>query len=165
MAYSYADYGQNYLRYNGVMNMTTGINTAVANLNAKANGSAFAMMGSGHTEFIQIGYKFKNNLFKDRGTLQPYFGVQDSQHQAYQYNHMVVADIGVNWLVSGYNKISLNYQSRPVFELNSTTKNYEDVEPARRGRCISSIRFPSKQAVCFLSPPFCPQNGVVYEID
>lgn len=132
-AYSYADYGPSYLRYNGVMNMTTGLNTAVANLNSKANGNAFPMMGSGNTEFVQAGYKFKNNLFGEKGTLQPYIGVQVSQYQALLYSSMVMSDIGVNWLISGYHKISLNYQSRPVFEQQTTTKNYIDIESARRG--------------------------------
>src|SRR5437660_11087248 len=88
-AYSYADYGQNYLRYNGVMNMTTGITTSVANLNAKANGSAFPMMGSGNTEFLQIAYKFKNELLQKRRTLQPYIGVQVSQYHAVPYRNMI----------------------------------------------------------------------------
>lgn len=132
-AFSYADYGLNYLRYNGVMNPTTGINTSVANLNSKANGSAFPMMGTGTTEFLQLAYKFRNDLLKKRGTLQPYFGVQVSQYQALQYDNMVVADMGLNWLVSGNNRISLNYQSRPVYELNTTTKNYVNIPSARRG--------------------------------
>jgi len=129
-AYSYADYGQNYLRYNGVMNMTT--STTSTNINSKANGNAFPMMGSGHTEFLQVGYKFKNNLLGERGTLQPYIGIQVSQYQAFLYNHMLVADIGINWLVSGNNKISLNYQSRPIFE-KQKDGSYLDIESARRG--------------------------------
>ncbi len=132
-AYSYADYGQNYLRYNGVMNMTTAMNTSVANLNAKAFGNAFPMMGTGSSEFAQIGYKFKNNLLGERGTLQPYIGTQISQYKALQSNNMVMCDVGVNWLISGYNKISLNYQNRPVYEQDAVTKNYVDVESARRG--------------------------------
>ncbi len=132
-AYSYSDFGPNYLRYLGVMNMTTGLNTAVANLNAKANGNGFPMMGTGSTEFAQIGYKFKNNLLGEKGTLQPYIGAQISQFKALQSNNMVMCDAGINWLVSGYNKISINYQSRPVYEQQAVTKNYLDVESARRG--------------------------------
>jgi hypothetical protein len=132
-AYSYADYGQNYLRYNGVMNMATGMNTSVANFNTKAFGNAFPMMGTGNSEFAQIGYKFKNNLLGDRGTLQPYIGTQINQYKALQFNNMVMCDVGVSWLISGYNKISLNYQSRPVYEQDAVTKNYVDVESARRG--------------------------------
>ncbi len=132
-AYSYADYGPKYLRYLGVMNMTTGLNTAVANLNAKANGNGFPMMGTGSTEFVQIGYKFKNNLLGERGTLQPYIGTQVSQFKALPSGNMVMCDVGMNWLISGYNKISLNYQSRPVYEQQAVTKQYVDVKSARRG--------------------------------
>ncbi len=131
-AWSYADYGNNYLRYNGAMNMTNGSN-GNQGVNNKAYGNAFPMMGTGNTEFVQVAYKFKNDLLKKRGTLQPYIGVQVSQYQALQYTNMTVVDAGVNWLISGYHKISLNYQSRPVYELNTTTKNYTDVESARRG--------------------------------
>ena len=131
-AWSYADYGNNYLRYNGVMNMATGSN-GTQNVNAKAFGNAFPMMGTGNTEFVQVGYKFKNNLLKSHGTLQPYMGVQLSQYQALLYSNMTVVDVGVNWLISGYHKISLNYQSRPVYEQQASTKNYIDIESARRG--------------------------------
>jgi len=131
-AWSYADYGNNYLRYNGVMNMTNGSNGSQG-VNSKAYGNAFPMMGTGNTEFIQLAYKFKNDLLKKRGTLQPYIGIQVSQYQALQYTNMTVIDAGVNWLISGYHKISLNYQSRPVYELNAVTKNYDDIESARRG--------------------------------
>ncbi|HXB39691.1 MAG TPA: hypothetical protein VNZ49_04065 [Bacteroidia bacterium] len=131
-AWSYADYGQNYLRYNGVMNMNTGNNNVPLN-NKSSYGNAFPMMGSGNTEFLQVGYKFKNNLLKDRGTLQPYIGVQASQYQALQYNNMVMAEMGVNWLISGNHRISLNYQSRPVFQQDPVSKNYVEIQSARRG--------------------------------
>ncbi len=138
-AWSYADYGQNYLRYNGVMNMASGNNNTSSNItNAMVNnknsyGNAFPMMGTGNTEFVQLAYKFKNELLKKRGTLQPYVGVQVSQFQALGYTSMVVGDAGINWLLSGYHRISLNYQSRPVYQQNVTTKNYTDIESARRG--------------------------------
>jgi len=131
-AWSYADYGNNYLRYNGVMNMATGANTNSGG-NAKSFGNAFPMYGTGNTEFVQVGYKFKNNLLKGKGTLQPYIGVQVSQFQALSYDNMTVVDLGVNWLVSGYHKISLNYQSRPVYSQNAATKIYTDIQSARRG--------------------------------
>jgi len=131
-AYSYADYGHNYLRYNGVMNMATGNNnTAVYNKNSYGN--AFPMMGTGSTEFVQIGYKFKNDLLKKQGTLQPYVGAQVSQYQALGSSNMTVADVGVNWLLSGYNKISLNYQSRPVYQQDPKTAVYTEIPSARRG--------------------------------
>jgi hypothetical protein len=137
-AFSYADYGQNYLRYNGVMNMNNGNNNTLASNTSFVNnknsyGNAFPMMGTGTTEYLQLAYKFKNNLLKERGTLQPYFGVQVSQYQALSYDHMVMAEMGVNWLISGYNKISLNYQSRPVYQVDPTSKNLVENASGRRG--------------------------------
>ena len=131
-AWSYADYGQNYLRYNGVMNMNNGNNNTVL-YNKNSYGNAFPMMGSGNTEFLQVAYKFKNNLLKERGTLQPYLGVQVSQYQAISYDNMVMAEMGLNWLISGYHRISLNYQSRPVYQVDPNTKNLVENTSARRG--------------------------------
>lgn len=131
-AFSYADYGQNYLRYNGVMNMNNG-NNNTSLYNKNSYGNAFPMMGSGTTEFLQVAYKFKNNLLKDRGTLQPYFGVQVSQFQAIAYDNMVMADMGLNWIISGYHRISLNYQSRPVYQVDPISKNLVENVAGRRG--------------------------------
>lgn len=132
LAFSYADYGQNYVRYNGVMNMNNA-NSNTALYNKNSFGNAFPMMGSGTTEFFQVAYKFRNNLLKNRGTLQPYFGAQVSQYQAISYDNMVMTEIGLNWLVSGYNKISLNYQTRPVYQIDPTTGNLVENVAGRRG--------------------------------
>ncbi len=131
VAWSYANYGHDYLRYNGVMNMNT--STSNSNVNSKAFGNAFPMMGTGNTEFAQLGYKFKNDLLKKHGTLQPYIGAQVNQYQALAYNSMVMVDMGFNWLISGYNKISLNYQSRPVYQEDTKTIDYTQINSARRG--------------------------------
>src|SRR6185312_11615730 len=106
-AYSYADYGNKYLRYVGVMNMNTG------NINKSYNpgsfGNAFPIMGTGSTEYIQAAYKFEDKLFGAYGTLQPYFDMQVSQFQALGSNNMTMFDVGINWLMKGQNaKISLN---------------------------------------------------------
>jgi hypothetical protein len=124
------DFGKNYVRYNGVMNPVTGTNNAA--LMGKSNfGNAFPMIASGSTEYLQFGCKFRDGLLKKRGTLMPYFGVQGGQYQALRDN-MVMVDIGVNWLISAGNKISLNYQSRPVFE-KQPDGSVRDIESARRG--------------------------------
>ncbi len=133
VAYSYFDYGQNYLRTNGVMNTATGSSNAnVKSLNGFGN--AYAMYGSGNVEYFQLGYKFKNNLLGNRGTLMPYVSSQLAQYQALKFNNMVMAEAGVNWLISNYNKITLNYQSRPVFQSNlNSSGDPMDNKSARRG--------------------------------
>ena len=65
--------------------------------------------------------------------MQPYAGIQVSQYQALGSSNMTVADVGVNWLLSGYNKISLNYQSRPVYQQDPKTFVYTEMPSARRG--------------------------------
>jgi hypothetical protein len=130
-AYSYADYGNNYLRYVGIMNMNTGNNNK--NLyNSGSFGNAFPMTGTGNTEYLQTAYKFKEKLLGENGTLQPYIDMQVSQFQALGSNNMTMFDAGVNWLIKGQNaKISFNYQSRPVYIEKSGAFN--EVTSARRG--------------------------------
>lgn len=122
------DFGKKHLRYAGVMNTANGTNNAA--LFGKTNfGSAFPMVASGSTIYFQAGYKFRNKLLK-LGTLMPYFGVQFGQYEALADN-MIMAEAGVNWLVSGTHKISLNCQSRPVFE-NQPDGTIREIGSARR---------------------------------
>jgi hypothetical protein len=124
------DFGQKYLRYNGVMNTATGSSQAA--LYGKGNyGSAFPMIGTGTSGYLQAGYKFRDGLLGKPGTLMPYGGVQLSSFRALS-DPMLVAEVGLNWLPGGANKLSLNYQSRPVFA-NQPDGTVREIRSARRG--------------------------------
>jgi hypothetical protein len=116
VAYQNSDYGKNYLRSIGAMNPGT-----ETNMNGTINGtgSAYPTIGTGNTIYAQLAYLFKHDLLKDQGTLQPYAAVQFSQFQALDQPSTTV-DVGLNWLIDGHrSKMSLNYQNRPVFDMNS----------------------------------------------
>jgi hypothetical protein len=125
------DFGKNYIRNLGVMNVSNGV---IANKGTSTGGgNAFAMDGTGNSVYVQAGYKFKNDLLKSQGTLMPYFGMQVADYQAYQ-DKMLMWHAGINWFIKGHNaKLSLDYQNRPVFNPDS---NLNLVEVNRKGMLV-----------------------------
>lgn len=105
------DFGKGYLRNVAPMNPTNGVKNG--SLNGSGNGAP--LIGTGSTIYFQSGYKFKDKLLGESGTLQVYSAVQYSQYDRLA-EPMTVIDAGVNWLVHGHNsKFTFNYQSRPIF--------------------------------------------------
>ena len=117
LAYNNYNLGPNYVRNLGVMNPATGV---YGNGTFNGSGVAFPMVGTGQTLYGQVGYKFKNGLL-GTGTLLPYASVQYSQWKKLN-DPMILLEGGVNWLIHGTHnaKITLAYQSRPVFELTTS---------------------------------------------
>jgi hypothetical protein len=117
-AYLYSDYGRNYIRNLGVMNAADAgqAYSGKAGLYNSGGGSAYAMNGTGSTVSAQLGYKMKDDLLGEHGTLLPYVMTQLSGFQYYDYKIMSTFDVGVNWLIKGHNsKFTLDYQNRPYF--------------------------------------------------
>ena len=116
-AYSYYDMGKNFIRNLGVMNPANGVQpgTSVA-----GGGNALPLIGTGQTIYVQLGYKFKDNLLPENGTLQVYANSQQSNFQ-YLNSTMGMYEAGVNWLIHGTHgaKLTLGVQNRPVY-LNQT---------------------------------------------
>lgn len=120
LCFSYNDFGINYVRNLGVMN--PGNNTD-QNASFNGSGNAFPMIGTGNTLYGQIGYHFKDDLLSDLGTLQPYFAVQYSNFKLLN-EPMLLFESGLNYLIDGNKaKLTLNYQNRPVFKVNSIGQN------------------------------------------
>ncbi len=112
-AYLHYNYGTNYIRNVGPLNIANGVN-GQGSFNGPGNN--LPLIGTGNVGYFQAAYKFKNNLLGQKlGTLQPYFIYSVADYQ--KLDDLVhVFHAGVNWLVIGQNvKISLDYQSRPVF--------------------------------------------------
>ena len=129
-SFSSNDYGKNYVRNLGVMNPATGVN---ANGAFNGAGNAFPMYGTGTTLYAQAGYKFRNGLLGSHGTLQPYLCAQYANYQLLK-DPMLMYEAGINWLIEGHrSKISLNYQDRPVFNLDAAN-NY--IVTTRRGMIV-----------------------------
>lgn len=129
-SFSSNDYGKNYIRNLGVMNPATGVNS---NGTFNGSGNAFPMYGTGTTLYAHTGYKLKNGLLGNRGTLQPYACAQYSSFQLLK-DPMLMYEAGVNWLIEGNrSKITLHYQDRPVFNLNATN---DYVVATRKGMVV-----------------------------
>jgi hypothetical protein len=114
--YSNYNYGQNFIKVSGPDNPATASSYSVASTFNKANfGNAFPYLGTGNVYYLQTAYKFKDNLLKDQGTLQPYVNVQYAMYNRLN-DPMLVWDLGLNWLIRGHSsKFTLDYQNRPYF--------------------------------------------------
>jgi hypothetical protein len=112
--YFHTDYGKNYLRYNGIMNPSSGSSVAGP---AGSNGNAFPMFGTGNVFYAQAGYLLRKDLMGEgNGTLMPYASVQSSKYDRLD-KQMTVFDVGINWFIKGHtSKLSLDYQNRPVYD-------------------------------------------------
>lgn len=118
-SFSDYDFGKNYVRVTAPLNPVNGDNNPNI-LNGSGNGAP--LYGTGQNLYAQLGYKMKNNLLGDAGTLMPYASVQYSQFQKLK-DPMLYYDCGVNLLLSGHNsKLTLAFQNRPVFERNPSNK-------------------------------------------
>jgi len=150
-AYSNFNFGNNYIRNNNPLNPANGIaanspvsnstNTSTTNGNytpglASFNGigNQYPMIGTGSIAYIQAGYllpKFKNGT-----QFQPYGQFMYANYQALK-DPMMLWDLGVNYLIKGHNsKFSVDYQSRPVYNISTTDFQLHEVKSARRGMVV-----------------------------
>ena len=126
------DFGPNYIRNITIMNTANGIN-ASASFNGAGNG--VPLIGTGQVVYAQVAYLFKKDLLKNHGTFQPYASVVYANYQKLK-DPVILYDIGLNWVISGQNsKISLDYQSRPIFNTDSNGDIHE-TKNARRGQIV-----------------------------
>jgi hypothetical protein len=128
LAYNNYDMGPGYLRNSAPMNPATGVDPA-ASFNGA--GTAFPMIGTGQTVYGQLGYKLKDKLLGDSGTLMPYVTAQYARLKKLD-DPMLLFSGGLNWLIHGTHqgKLTLDYQSRPIFQANSAG---ELLETSRKG--------------------------------
>ncbi len=128
------DFGPNYIRNASVMNTATGNGGAASSFNGAGN--AFPLVGTGQVIYVQAAYLSKKDLLKKQGTLQTYLSGIYANYEKLN-DPVVVYDIGVNWIMSGQNsKLSLNYQSRPIFNTDALTGNISETKSARRGQIV-----------------------------
>jgi len=112
----HTDYGTNYLRNNGIMNPANG-NADASVFNGAGN--SYPMFGTGNSIYVQGGLRLPNDLFKENGTLMPYFSYRWSKYDKLKDNFSVL-NLGVNWLINKHqSKVSFNYELRPIFKKQS----------------------------------------------
>ncbi|GAB3168592.1 hypothetical protein [Telluribacter humicola] len=119
LGYFSTDYGQGYLRYNGLMNPASGTTQPLPGVGG-TQGNAFPMFGTGNVIYVQAGYKFRDGLLGEQGTLLPYASLQHATYDRLE-GGMNVWNVGMNWLIKGHTaKMSLNYENRPVYRASTT---------------------------------------------
>ncbi len=110
-SFTYSDFGKNYLRNGGPMNPANSSNDPSV---ISGFGIAFPMYGTGNVTYMQVAYKFRDNLIGDT-TLMPYISAQYADYERLN-DKMMFIDAGINWLLSGHaSKFTISYQNRPVF--------------------------------------------------
>lgn len=126
------NFGPNYIRNAGAMNTANGVNN-YGSFNGAGN--AFPLIGTGQVVYVQAGYLFRKDLLGSHGTLQPYVSGIYANYEKLK-DPVKVFDIGINWLMAGNNsKLTLDYQSRPVFN-TSPNGDVSETPSARRGQVV-----------------------------
>jgi hypothetical protein len=132
LGYYATDYGDGYLRYNGIMNPANGLATG-SPVNGASFGNAFPMFATGQVVYAQVGYLFKRDLLGEgNGTLMPYASLMSADYDRLS-DRMNVMNVGVNWLIKGHtSKLTLDYQNRPVYKSEGTNL----VKDGTRGQVV-----------------------------
>lgn len=132
LGYFRTDYGNDYLRFNGIMNPANGTTQPLTGLSG-TQGNAFPMFGTGYVVYGQVGYLMRADLLGKRGTLMPYVTAQVGNYQRLA-NTEAIYETGINWLIKAHNaKVTLDYQNRPIFQNSS---NHQLNANGRRG-CLT----------------------------
>jgi hypothetical protein len=107
------DFGKNYIRNSGPMNVTDGVNS---NGTFNGTGVLFPMIGTGYSGYFQVGY-LSSNLSKNHslGRFMPYVSAQVSMYDQLE-SAMIFGDAGVSWYLDGSrSKLTFGVQNRPVY--------------------------------------------------
>lgn len=117
LGYFHYDFGPEYLRYNGIMNPANGLSPGFP---SGSQGNAFPMFGTGNAFYTQVGVLLPRSIMRQNtGQFMPYVSLMSAKWNRLT-DTMNVIDIGMNWLLQGHHtKITLDYQLRPFYELNS----------------------------------------------
>lgn len=113
------DYGTNYLRNLGILNLH---GTAAGTTNSFAGGgNAQPTIGTGSIFYVQAGYQLPK--LRNGQAFMPYVTVTNKNFErladpSTQYG------LGMNYFITGHNaKITLEYQTRPVYKVNTANNN------------------------------------------
>jgi hypothetical protein len=111
------DYGTNYLRNIGILNLHTTPSTS-ANSFAGA-GNTQPTIGTGGIFYIQAGYQLPK--LKNGTAFMPYLTVTHKDFERLSDPSMQYG-LGLNYFVTGHNaKVTLEYQTRPIYSLEAAS--------------------------------------------
>jgi hypothetical protein len=118
------NYGPNYLRNVGIMNIGTN-NEAYNGARARAGaGNSRPLFGTGNTFYTQAGLLLPKTLLgTGHGRLQPFAAYTFKQIDALPVNGNYY-DLGFNYLIDGHHaKLTFQYSTRPVYIGNSIDRH------------------------------------------
>lgn len=122
LAYYYLDFGPDYVRNVGIMNIGRPDGSSALTLNGPGNG--FPIIGTGHQVYMQAGYLLPFTLMGTK--LQPYVTTQVSAFEG-RDAIAVTPEVGANWFIHGHNaKLTLMYRARPIFALDDNGESTVD---------------------------------------
>ena len=114
LGYFNTNYGQNYLRYNGIMNPANGTNLTAANSitgQGPTYGNAYPMFRTGHVVYTQIGYL-------NASRFMPYAAATIAKYDRLGNSTTSTYNFGLNYYLQGNKaKLSLDLQNRPSYEV------------------------------------------------
>jgi len=110
------DYGPNYVRNAGTMNLASApTSPGSQTLAFNGAGNAYPTWGSGRVFHLQTGYLFPRAWTRGFGQFQPYVSYSRTNFDRLNQPDNLVEG-GVNWLLAGHNaKITLHYRARPIY--------------------------------------------------
>lgn len=111
--YNY-DFGTNYIRNLGILNL----HGSAATTNSWAGGgNSQPTIGTGSIFYVQAGYQLPK--LKNGTAFMPYVTVTNKNFEALA-DPSTQYGLGLNYFITGHNaKITLEYQTRPVYKLNT----------------------------------------------
>lgn len=116
LGYFNTNYGQNYLRYNGIMNPANGTNlpaTRSINGQGPTYGNAYPMFGTGQVVYAQAGYL--------RGKWMPFISTTWAKYDRLNGLATSTYVFGLNYYLQGNkSKVSLELQNRPTYQVNGS---------------------------------------------
>jgi hypothetical protein len=126
------NYGKGYLRTLGIMNPANGTISSQASYNGAGN--AAVLFGNGQIIYLQTGWLLGTAApEKAKVRFQPYAGIQYGVFNRIKGSN-VITDTGINFYLNKHNsKISLNWQSRPVYDGSDP----ENLKNSGRKNCVT----------------------------
>lgn len=121
--YNY-NFGTNYIRNIGILNLHS--TPATATNSWAGAGNAQPTIGSGNIFYVQAGYQLPK--LKNGTAFMPYLTITHKDFEALA-DPSTQFGLGLNYFVTGHHaKITLEYQTRPVYKLNTGNNAIERTE-------------------------------------
>ncbi|SHK45263.1 porin [Epilithonimonas mollis] len=126
--YNY-NFGPNYLRNLGIMNIGTSDPSFVGDKAIAGVGNLQPMIGTGNIYYLQAGLLLPSNAEKPKIRIQPFAAYTNKNFKALE-NSSSQFDIGANWFIDGHHaKLTTQYSTRPTYTSASA-------EPKSKGEFI-----------------------------